>query len=197
MPFLASRLREEGGYTLIEMIGVLAILSTVLGALTALFVSASRAELDMNERFRAQQDARLALSTLRRDVHCARSATATDAAPALVFAVTLTPSPNPGPYCRTTAPVTWCTVSLGADRFGLFRKDGAACDAAGRKVADRLTDPDGTADGVANVFSYVPKSADTLAKLNVDFRVDVEPGDARAAYRLQDSIALRKSGRTA
>jgi prepilin-type N-terminal cleavage/methylation domain-containing protein len=193
---LLPRCAGEAGYTLVELLTVLLILGTVLGGLTALFVSASRAEIDMNERFQAQQNARLALSRLRREVHCAKSAATTAAAPTLVSTVTLTPSPIASTYCTRTTAATWCTVALGANRFGLFRKDGTACDPAGVKVADHLTDPDGAADGIANVFSYVPNSVNSLAKLNVDFPVDVDPVDADAAYRLQDSIALRKSGRT-
>jgi prepilin-type N-terminal cleavage/methylation domain-containing protein len=193
---LVRRCGGESGYTLVELLTVLLILGTVLGALTGLFVSASRAEIDMNERFRAQQNARLALSKLRREVHCAKSATTTAVAPTLVSTVTLTPSAIASTYCTMTTAATWCTVSLGTNRFGLFRKGGTTCDSAGLKIADHLTDPDGNADGVANVFSYVPKSVNSLAKLSVDFPVDVDPADARAAYRLQDSIALRKSGRT-
>ena len=39
-----------------------------------LFVSASHAQVDMNNRFQAQQNARLALDGLRREIHCASAA---------------------------------------------------------------------------------------------------------------------------
>ena len=48
--------RPSGGYTLIEMLTVLVIMGIVIGSLTALFVQASNAEIDMNNRFQAQHD---------------------------------------------------------------------------------------------------------------------------------------------
>ena len=69
-----SRIRDEGGYSLIEMLVTMAILGTVMAAVTTLFVTGTKAEIDMNERFTAQQEARLALTKMRREVHCASSA---------------------------------------------------------------------------------------------------------------------------
>src|SRR5918999_776283 len=69
--------RGEEGYTLVELIAVMAILLTVLTALTALFASGAKAELDANRRFEAQQEARLAVDRMRREIHCA-SAVALD-----------------------------------------------------------------------------------------------------------------------
>ena len=64
-------LRGEHGVTLIEMIMVLAILGTVLGGVTTVFVAGSRAELQVNNRFQAQEAARLAMGAVRTDVHSA------------------------------------------------------------------------------------------------------------------------------
>ena len=50
---------NEGGYTLVEMLVVMAILGVVISGLTTIFVSGSHAELDLNRRFQAQQQARL------------------------------------------------------------------------------------------------------------------------------------------
>ena len=66
-----QRATDSRGIALTEMIVVLAILVVVLTALTQLFVSASTAEVDMSNRVQAQQDARLALDKLRREIHCA------------------------------------------------------------------------------------------------------------------------------
>ena len=68
-------MRDERGYTLVEMLTVLVIFGTVMGALLTLLVQGSNAELDMNNRFQAQQDARLALDKLRRETHCASAVT--------------------------------------------------------------------------------------------------------------------------
>jgi type II secretory pathway pseudopilin PulG len=93
---LARRLRrEEGGYSMLELVMVMAILSAVLGGLTALFLSASTSELSLNNRFQAQLNAALALSKLRTDVHCASSITPTGGA----SSITLT---QPGPCSSRT-----------------------------------------------------------------------------------------------
>ena len=173
-------MRDERGYTLIEMLTVLVIFSTVMSALLVLLVQGTNAELDMNNRFQAQQDARLALDKIRREAHCATAVSVSSAS-----SVTLSlPS-----YCPTgNGSVTWCTASLGASRYGLFRKVGAACDATGVRWADHLT--------TANVFSYAAQSPTTLAKLSVDFPVNVKPSRTVDTYELKDDIVLRNSTRS-
>ena len=170
-------MRGERGYTLVEMLTVLVIFSTVMSALLVLFVQGTNAELDMNNRFQAQQDARLALDKLRREAHCASAVTVSSAS-----SVTLSlPS-----YCPTgNGSVTWCTSSLGSSRYGLFRKTGAACDATGVRWADHLTS--------ANVFSYAAQSPTSLAKLSVDFPINVKPSRTVDLYELKDDIVLRNS----
>jgi type II secretory pathway pseudopilin PulG len=173
------RLRREDAYSLVEMLTVLVIFGTVMGALMTLFVQATNAENDMNNRFRAQQQARLALDRLRREAHCATAATASSTS-----AVTLSlPS-----YCGNGS-VTWCTVSLGTSRYGLFRKVGASCDATGVRYADYLTR--------ANVFpTYTAQSTTALATLSVDFPVNVRPARTVDLYELKDDIVLRNGTRT-
>ena len=170
-------MRGERGYTLVEMLTVLVIFSTVMSALLVLFVQGTNAELDMNNRFQAQQDARLTLDKLRREAHCASAVTVSSAS-----SVTLSlPS-----YCPTgNGSVTWCTSSLGSSRYGLFRKTGAACDATGVRWADHLTS--------ANVFSYAAQSPTSLAKLSVDFPINVKPSRTVDLYELKDDIVLRNS----
>ncbi len=76
---LLVRGRGEGGYTLIELVTVMAILGVVVGALTTLFVRAMTAEVDANRRFRSQQDARVAVDRMRREIHCSSGITPTGA----------------------------------------------------------------------------------------------------------------------
>jgi prepilin-type N-terminal cleavage/methylation domain-containing protein len=172
--------RDERGYTLVEMLTVLVIFSTVMSALLVLFVQGTNAELDMNNRFQAQQDARLALDKIRREVHCATTVSVSSTS-----SVTLSlPS-----YCPTgNGSVTWCTASLGASRYGLFRKTGAACDSTGVRWADHLT--------TANVFGYTAQSPTSLAKLSVDFPINVKPSRTVDTYELKDDIVLRNSTRS-
>ena len=173
-------MRDERGYTLVEMLTVLVVFGTVMSALLTLLVQGTNAELDMNNRFRAQQDARVALDKIRREAHCATAVTVSSAS-----SVTLSlPS-----YCPTgNGSVTWCTVSLGTSRYGLYRKAGAACDSTGVRWADHLTS--------ANVFGYAAQSSTSLAKLSVDFPIDVKPSRTVDTYELKDDIVLRNSTRS-
>jgi prepilin-type N-terminal cleavage/methylation domain-containing protein len=172
--------KDQRGYTLVEMITVLVIFGTVMSALMVLFVQGTGAEVDQNNRFRAQQGARLALDKIRREAHCATAVTVSSAS-----SVTL----NLPSYCPTgNGSVTWCTVSLGTSRYGLYRKAGATCDSTGVRWADYLTS--------ANVFSYAAQSSTSLAKLSVDFPVNVKPSRTVDTYELKDDIVLRNSTRS-
>jgi hypothetical protein len=160
---------------------VLLILTIVLGGLTALFISATTAEVDMRERFEAQQEARLAIDALRREVHCASAITQTG--PSATVTLTLPTGCPSG-----SGAVTWCTVSAGTDRFRLFRKPGASCDSTGKLYADYIT--------LQNVFSYTAPTATNRAKLHVEFPVDTKPADSSAAYKLVDDLVLRNTNPT-
>jgi prepilin-type N-terminal cleavage/methylation domain-containing protein len=86
---LLRRLRDEHGYSLVEMLTVLVILGIVMGGLTTLFVQGSNAEIDMNKRFQAQTEARVGLDKIRRETHTACAASQTPSSGA-AWAVTLT-----------------------------------------------------------------------------------------------------------
>jgi type II secretory pathway pseudopilin PulG len=173
------KLGRADGYSVVELLIVMAILASVMGSLTTLFVQASNAELDMNRRFEAQQAARVALDKLRRETHCASAASTSSST-----SVTLTLAS----YCPTgNGSVTWCTVGS-SSRFGLYRKVGASCDATGVKWADYLTS--------GNVFAYTAQSTSSLAKLHVDFAVNTRPTKSIVAYELVDDIVLRNSTRS-
>jgi prepilin-type N-terminal cleavage/methylation domain-containing protein len=176
------RVASEGGYSLSEMLVVLAIIGIVLGALTQLFVSASTAQVDMTKRFEAQQEMRLALDKLRREIHCANKVTGSPATSSIVISL--------GSYCPTNGTgadldVTWCTTGSG-QRFALWRYNGTACSGTGRKEADYLT--------IDKVFTaYAPPASGGLGKLSVLLPVDVDPSDAKQSYVLKDDIALRNT----
>ena len=183
---LVARFRAEHGYSLVELLTVLVILGIVLSGLTTLFVSATRAEIDLNRRFEAQQAARLALSKIRREAHCAR-AVQTDAS-GLWAKLTL------DSQCKTApaggGDVTWCTV-LSGSTYSLHRKEGATCNATGVKWADKIVAP----PSPALHFKSTAASPTSLARLHVDFPVDLTPDDALGRYRLNDSLVLRNSKR--
>ncbi|HEY2939700.1 MAG TPA: type II secretion system protein [Gaiellaceae bacterium] len=187
---LRRRLRGEGGYSLIEMLVVLVIMGVVMTSLTTVFVTASNSELDMNNRFRAQQNARLALNVFRRDVHCGSSVTlgpaGSPSGPLAAISVTVVlPS-----GCRSSGTVTWCTEGSGS-RFGLFRGgtiSGSSC-TGGTRYADYLVQP--------NVFDYTAPSAGSglLPKVRIDLPVNVKPSKTVEAYELQDNVVLRNGVR--
>lgn len=178
----AALRRDESGYSLTELLTVMVILSVVMGALTTMLVSGSRASIDMNQRVEAQTELRLGLDRLRREAHCASLSTSGTASVTLTLATTC-------PTSQGNTSITWCTVGSGT-RYGLWRYAGSACGVGGGtgvRVADYLT--------TANVFGYSPQSATSLAKLAVDFPISLTPGAGRA-YRLTDEIVLRNSTRS-
>lgn len=180
------RPRGERGYTLVEMLIVLSIMSIVLTGLVALFVQGSNAQLDMNRRFEAQQDARVALDKMRREIHCASQASASGAGPSAAITLRL-PAQCPTSGGSQTD-VTWCSVSVASSRWALYRKSGSTCNATGVRWADRLT--------IATPFDYQTQSASQLSRLRIELAIDVKTGDATPVYRLCDTITLRNSART-
>ena len=182
---LRIRLAAEGGYTLTEMLVVLAILGTVLAGLAGVFTSALRAEVDMNQRFQAQQHARFALGKLRRELHCARQTYVQPdgSAATIVSAVNANTA-----YCRS-GQATWCALPVaGATvRYGLYRKAGATCDASGVLMADYLT--------TSGVFQLAAAVAGSRGRVAVTLSVDLDSGDATRRYRLYDEITMRGSVR--
>jgi type II secretory pathway pseudopilin PulG len=178
---------------LVETLTVLLIMGVVMGGLTTVFVTATNADTDMNNRFRAQQTARLALDKLRREVHCASAATPAGSA---TSSITLT-LPT---YCKTysgSTSVTWCTRNVATNRYGLYRVNGATC-TGGIKWADYLT-PTSTAavcSGALCIFNYSAQSTSSLAKLQVDFPVNPKASRAVDTYELNDGLVLRNSTRS-
>jgi len=166
--------REEGGYTLIELLIVMVILTIVLTALTILFVTGTRAELDSNRRYQAQHEARMALERLRREGHCASAITATSGVPTAAITMTL-PAACPG----SATSVVYAVSTSANGGYALTR--------AGVLVADYLTQ--------SNVFTYYAPSAASLGRLHVDFTVDVHPSGGSTSWHLVDDIVLRNTAR--
>lgn len=172
-------MKSQSGYTVVELLTVLAIFGTVTGALTGLFVSATEAEIQTNRRFQAQQNARLALDKLRREVHCASTASVTGS-----YHVTLT---LPNATCRGYPTVSWCVLGSGS-RFGLYRMAGATCTTAGTKFVDYLTSN--------AAFTYTSPTTEMLATLSVSFPVNIKGlAEPEESYTLQDKLTLRNSSR--
>ncbi len=176
MAGLVRRLRArrgESGFTLIELLISMIVMVSVVTSLTTLFVSGSRAQVDMNRRFEAQESARVAIDRLRREVHCADLVTVTSASNITVRLPAHCPTATGGAITN----VVWDVVSAGTNRYQLRR--------AGSAVGDYITN--------SSVFSYTAQSTTSLAKLNVDLRVNRNPNEGWKQWRLRTDIVLRNS----
>jgi prepilin-type N-terminal cleavage/methylation domain-containing protein len=164
----------ESGYTLIELVMVLAILGTVVGALTTLFVGATNAEFESNRRFQAQQSARIAIDKMRREIHCASLITPTGVSASIT--VTLPAQcPTAG---GVQSNVTYDTVGSG-QRFQLRRN--------GVNLADYVT--------LRNAFNYTaPVSGTSLGKLRVTLPINTKPTNG-TEWRLVADMVLRNTTR--
>jgi prepilin-type N-terminal cleavage/methylation domain-containing protein len=187
---VSLRLRPvgEAGFTIPEMLVVLAIMGIITTALVQLFVSASRTQVDMSNRFQAQQEGRLALDGLRREIHCASAISSTQSGAGWS-------APAGG------GDVTWCTETVATGHYRLRRVTpalavGATC-AGGVAQADYLTK--------RHVFtSYTASGGGLRASLGIDIPIDVSPASGQTGctssstdcYRLTDDIVLRNTART-
>jgi len=185
----AQLARDERGYTLVEMLVVMSILGVVIAGLTTIFVSGSKAELDLNRRFQAQQEARLALDKIRIDIHCASAAQAQtiNTYPGLKIAAT---------NCSATT-ISYCVVTSPnmSTRYALYRSTATAStcqsgDTTRRLIADYLTKNSG-------VFTTPTVPLDSLELVQVDFPISSNPVASRNVYELQDTIVGRNSTRCA
>jgi hypothetical protein len=137
------------------------------------------AELEADKRYRAQDQARLAVDRMRREIHCASGITST------ATSVTATlPGHCPSAVGAATTTIVYSFQSAGANRFKLRR---AVNGGAAATIADYLT--------VDNAFSYSAPSPASLGKLSLDFQVNVKPDEGWKTWRLQTDIVLRNTTR--
>lgn len=179
---LRARLRDERGYSLVELLVSMSILGSIMTSVSVLLVSATNSEVDMNRRFQAQTEARLGLDRLRREVHCAQSVTTSSGGAVATLTI-----PATCPTVGGLTAITWCTQANGS-RWDLWRYAGSSCSGTGRKWASSINQ--------AAVFTYSAQSTSSLAYLSVDLPVNVKGSKTISSYVLQDNIVLRNSTRT-
>jgi prepilin-type N-terminal cleavage/methylation domain-containing protein len=158
----------QDGFTLVEMLVVMVILGTVLAGLTILLTGAISSQTDQTNRAQTQQDARLGLDRMRREIRCASDVTTGSGYPASAVTITL------GSYCPTAAgatTVTWCTKDKngtappvpGAQPYTLWRYTGSTCSGTGTKWASNLVDKtDAPAITAGKIFDAARVPAATL-----------------------------------
>src|SRR5215471_1942306 len=129
---IRALLAREDGMTLPELLTTMAILGVVLTGILGVSISGLHATTDLNQRFQAQQDGRVALTKMRNDVE-------TSCAPATVklSGVTVTTGTAGDTFTVDDScvnggtQVTWCATSAsGTAPFTLYRQVGATCAAA-------------------------------------------------------------------
>jgi type II secretory pathway pseudopilin PulG len=197
---------REGGYTTIELVIVMAILGTVVGAIVTLFTAGINADARQNQRYQSQQDVRLALDRMRKDIHsgCSFSSPGTYNSP-LTSATIYYVSDNCAAGSHT---ISWCTVPSGS-YYALYRIVSSSCTGATQKYADYLTS--------GSIFVYLPPNAhlvtstslgqgtsssyivtqdgsSVLPRLHVDL-TSFRGGGKGHPYRLVGDIAFRNGAR--
>lgn len=200
LPLLARALRRAGrrlarerGVTLSEMLVTMSILGIVIGGITTLFVSGTNAEVNLNNRFQAQQAARLSLDELRRQGHCSDQMVTPAATPTGSIVQLHLPS-----QCTSgTGWVTWCFYPNG-NHYTLYEETGQApvCTTTGRLYADNFVVPASPPAQTTSFFTYTaPQPGVSLAKLHVELPVNPRGPGATGTYLLEDDIVLRNSTR--
>jgi Tfp pilus assembly protein PilW len=177
---IRARLAREEGQTFIEMITTMAMLSFVMAAVAVLFVSGLHAQTDMNQRFQAQQNARLALTLMRSNIRNSCVAPQVYATPASATALA---------SGVATSNVTWCADSAtGAAPFGLYKQTGTACAYNnGVKRADQLK---------TNTVFALSTTSGRRPQLAVSFAVDANLSTPTGVYTLSDTVMARNSAAT-
>jgi Tfp pilus assembly protein PilW len=201
-----KRLRAAAGYTLVEVLAVCALLSVVLTGVIAVMVGGSHAELQLNKRFTAQNDGRLALTVLRSDAHIACAVTVSADKKTAWFSVpTVNRStnpvtqPTPTTQCgRTDAgnnltKVTWCVLTspTNSTRFALYRSTTSTCTSASKFQADSLVNNLAGFNGYFNTQSQIPSGQ--LQTVTVDLPINPKSGTTGRPYDLTQTIALRNT----
>jgi Tfp pilus assembly protein PilW len=192
---IRARLAREEGQTLIEMVTTMAMLSFVMAAVAALFVAGLHAQTDMNQRFQAQQNARLALTLMRSNIRNSCVAPQVYATPASttplasgVFGakVVLASACSAG---VATSNVTWCAdSSTGAAPFGLYKQTGTTCAYNnGVQRADQLK---------TNTVFALSTTSGRRPQLAVSFPVDANLSTTNGVYTLSDTVMARNSAAT-
>jgi Tfp pilus assembly protein PilW len=193
---LRARLAQEDGMTLIELLWTLGILAFVMSAIIAVFVSGLHSEFDMNQRFQAQQEARLALQTMRTDLRSACTATVSNSSVTVTNDIVVLGFCSNSTTTWSSTPVsytTWCARNEGGTpvHYGLYRESandpgpgGCATGTTGIREADWLT--------TASVFTPVIVSG-TRPELTVSVPVDAYPKNTTGVYKLADTILLRNA----
>lgn len=199
---VTRRLSAQAGYTLIELVVVMAVLGIVMGALADGFASASKTETDQVARADDQQAARQVLERMRTDIHCASGAEAQATLDALgnptgtgyTLQLSVTQNQCPGVTTGSNG-VQWCSVSVGGSttRYAVYRTTSGNCGPADALFeVDYITSYGAITGG--NFWSLPACSTGRLQAVTVNLPVNRTPvSRPDATYDLTDTIAMRNA----
>ncbi len=170
--------RNERGFTLVELLSVMVILSLVMLGVISLYLSGLQAQAKVSAAFSGQTALHVGLDKMRVDVHAACSQTAQSAT-----SVTLSLPP-----CDGTKIVTWCTQANNG-QYSLYRNAGSTY--GGTDYADYLTS--------GSIFTYtaqnVPSGSNALPRLHVDMTVNADTSNVVSQFRVVDDLVFRNGPR--
>ena len=169
MKKLRDRLGRDDGYTLVELITVMAILGIVLAPLSSSFASGMVAQASQTRREQAYANARVALQRLRLDVHCASAVTSVEQNSYGGFTLTLTESNDQSPARLVP------------------RRHSRGCRLVRRSVVH------GSLPGLDDAIRPLSIPRDESHRLRRRLRLDVRDElPCRAAGRLADELGCRR-----
>jgi prepilin-type N-terminal cleavage/methylation domain-containing protein len=168
---MKQRLAAADGYTLIELLIVMAILGFILAGIGGLLVSGQRAQSDTSARVAGQGSARMALDRLEFEARCSSYASILNSGAGVALTM---PSQCP----HATGNIAWCISSGVLTRYA----SSSTCSGAGITYIDSITTP--------TPFSLVWDAAGTLPRLQVALAINTT-GRSSNTVRLNDAIALR------
>ena len=192
----------EAGYTLVELIVVMALLGIILGALVNGFATAIRAETEQTARANDRESAREALERMRKDIHCASGAEAQPTLDSLgnptgtgyTLQLAVTQSQCLGVTTASNG-VQWCSVSVGGSttRYEVFRTTTGTCNATDATFqVDYVTNFGAITGG--NLWSLPACSTGRLQAVSVSLPVNQNPvTQPSETYDLADTIAMRNA----
>jgi prepilin-type N-terminal cleavage/methylation domain-containing protein len=170
----------QRGYTLLELLTVMSILSVIVGALVTLFIRATNAELDMNRRFQAQGTARVAIDRMRREIHCASQISPTGTSALITVSVPWQCPTGSHVEGGADTSVIYDVINAGSQRFQLRRNS--------VKIADYVT--------AQNAFDYTaPVAGSSRGKLRVTLPINTDPQNGLKEWRLVADMVLRNTTR--
>lgn len=174
---MKSRLADERGVSLVELVITMALLAVLLAGLSNILVSGLRASSDTSARTGGQGDIQTAVNRLEYELRCSSGATVPNAGVAN-SSVTLT---LPSECVNGTGQYTWC-ITNGA----LVRYAGAACAGTGATFADDVT--------TATPFTLISTTGN-LPQLAINLGVNLT-NRSSDAVAVTDTITLRNAART-